>query len=386
MADLFRRTDLQELIEHEGAPVVSVLLPTHRTTDGSDRQDQIRLRNLLDRAERQLQDRGLRSPEVSDLLAPGRDLQGGGIFWSYQGEGLALFLAPGWSRVFRVPVPLPELVVVADRCHVTPLLGLLSCDRRFFVLALSQHDSRLLEGSRQSVRAVDLAGVPSSLAEVLAYDDLEKAQTLHVAARGGAGARAVFHGHGSGGEVDRVLLERWIRALDGGLADVLRGERAPLVLAGVGYERAMFRTLTRYPHVLDDGIDGNPERLSPAELHERAWRLVEPVAVAERRAAGERFLAAAGRGEGAAAEVADVVSAADRGRVDTLFVPVGEPVWGSVDARTGEVTVRGAVGEPGDEDLLDRAAVATLLSQGTVYAVRAGAVPGAGPAAALLRF
>ncbi len=386
MADLFRRSDLQELIEHEGAPVVSVFLPTHPTADGGDRQDPIRLRNLLDLAEIRLVERGMRSPEAGRLLAPARELQAGGPFWSYQGEGLAVFLAHGWSRVYRVPATLAELVVVGDRCHVTPVLDLLCLDRRFFVLALSQNEARLLEGSRQSVQVVDLAGVPQSLSQVLAYDDLEKVQNLHVAARGGRGARAVFHGHGSGGEVDRVLLERWVRALDHGLEEILRGERAPLVLAGVGYERAMFRAATRYPNVLADGIDGNPERLSAAQLHERAWGLVEPVVVAERDGAAARYLEAAGRGEAAASRVEDVVRAAGEGRVETLFVPVGAPVWGTVDRSSGAVTVRGSSGGPGDEDLLDHAAVATLLAAGTVYTVPPDAVPGEGPAAALLRF
>jgi len=42
--------------------------------------------------------------------------------------------------------------------------------------------------------------------------------------------------------------------------------------------------------------------------------------------------------------------------------------------------------EPGDEDLLDVAAIQTVLNSGTVYAVKAEEVPGGGPAAALFRY
>ena len=42
--------------------------------------------------------------------------------------------------------------------------------------------------------------------------------------------------------------------------------------------------------------------------------------------------------------------------------------------------------QPGDEDLLDRAAVHTLLTAGTIFAVPPQQVPGPGPAAALLRY
>ena len=52
---------------------------------------------------------------------------------------------------------------------------------------------------------------------------------------------------------------------------------------------------------------------------------------------------------------------------------------------TGQVAMHDQP-QPGDEDLLDRAAVHTLLASGTVYAVPAAQVPGPGPAAALLRY
>jgi hypothetical protein len=44
-------------------------------------------------------------------------------------------------------------VVVTDRFHIKPLLPLLSGDGRFYVLALSQSEVRLLQGTRYSVSA-----------------------------------------------------------------------------------------------------------------------------------------------------------------------------------------------------------------------------------------
>ena len=101
---------------------MSVFLPTHRVTpDGG--QDPIRLRNLLDEAEQRLLAAAC-ARRAREVLRPGRDLLGRGWFWSYQSDGLAVFLAPGWSRVFRLPQEFPQLVVVADRFHVKPLLTL----------------------------------------------------------------------------------------------------------------------------------------------------------------------------------------------------------------------------------------------------------------------
>ncbi len=384
MADLLQLEQVRELIGHGGGSCVSVFLPTHRMTPDSG-QDPIRLRNLLDEAEERLVAAGLRAPVAREVLEPGRDLLTSGWFWSYQSDGLAVFLAPGWSRSFRLPEAFDELVVVADRFHVKPLLGLLAAGQRFFVLALSQNDVRLFEGTPHGIQEAELADVPGSLRETLQYDDLEKELGLHIAGRGGPGARAVFHGQGIGGEVDKVLLQRFLRQVDDGLQQVLKTESAPLVLAGVDYEQAMFRQLTRYPHVLGEGIGGNPGQLRLADLHERAWAIVAPVFAQARQQAAQRYRQAAGRGQGAASGVAEVVQAAAQGRVDTLFVPVGEQRWGTVAPGVSRVIIHERF-QLGDEDLLDRAAVDTLLRSGTVFAVPAQQVPGPGPVAALLRY
>ncbi len=383
MADLLNLERVREVIRHGGAPCVSVYLPAHAMTPESG-QDTIRLRNLLDEAERRLVADGTRRPAAQGLLAPGRELLGHGRFWSYQSDGLALFLAPGWSRVFRLPQEFAELVVVGDRFHVKPLLALLTAGTHYYVLALSKNKVRLLEGSKHGLHEVELAGGPGSLRGALRYDAPEREQRLHTAAHGGAGARAVFHGHGTGGEVEKGLLERFLHQVDDGLREILGTETAPLVLAGVDYEQAEFRRITRYPHVLGDGISGNPEPLRADELHERAWRIVEPIFTKARRLAEQRYLEADG-GQGTVSGVAEVVRAATEGRVDTLFVPAGEQRWGTVGTDSPVVTVHDGF-RPGDEDLLDRAAVQTLLTAGTVFAVPAQQVPGPGPVAALLRY
>lgn len=86
----------------------------------------------------------------------------------------------------------------------------------------------------------------------------------------------VFHGHGIGDEVDRVLQERFLRKVDEGLWEVLREERAPLVLAGVGHLCAIFREVTRYANVLDQGIEGNPGDLRPRCSTSTPGWIVEP--------------------------------------------------------------------------------------------------------------
>jgi hypothetical protein len=87
---------------------------------------------------------------------------------------------------------------------------------------------------------------------------------------------------------------------------------------------------------------------------------------------------------GAAGEVARVVPAAHAGRVEALFLARSRRRWGRFDAASGEVREHEVEG-PGDEDLLNLAAVCTLAHGGAVYEAEEGQVPGGGPLAAVFR-
>jgi hypothetical protein len=165
--DVVRRTDLQRLALGWQGPCVSVFLPTHRAGREVE-QAPIRLKNLLRQATDVLKSDSVRAPEIDRLLAPLRRLLDNRLFWQYQSDGLALFSRPGWWRSFRVPLDLPELAVMGDdRFHVSPLLPLLAGDGHFFVLALSQNQIRLLEGTRDRVEEVDVFRYPAQADEAI---------------------------------------------------------------------------------------------------------------------------------------------------------------------------------------------------------------------------
>ncbi|MBN1137486.1 MAG: hypothetical protein JXM73_12935, partial [Anaerolineae bacterium] len=134
--DILTKQDLQELIEKRDGWRVSIFVPTHRT-GRETRQARIRLKNLLAQAEERLAAAGLRAPEIKAQLEPASRLVQDSLFWQRQSDGLAIFLAAETARHYRLPLDFEELVVVADRFYVKPLLPLLSGDGRFYVLALS---------------------------------------------------------------------------------------------------------------------------------------------------------------------------------------------------------------------------------------------------------
>jgi hypothetical protein len=307
-------------------------------------------------------------------------------FWQYQSDGLAIFISTNVFRYYCLPLNFEELVVVTDRFHFKPLLPLLTGDGKFYILALSQNDVRLLQGTRYSVSEVDLVDVPQSIAEALKYDDPEKQFQFHTGTPPtGSGDRAgMFHGQGAGNDDQKDRLLRYFRKVSGGLEELLKNQRAPLVLAGVDYLLPIYKEANNYPHLMDEGITGNPEELKVEELHSSAWEIVQPYFEQSQQDVVSRYQVLAGTGQ-TANNIQEVVSAAYYQRIESLFVPVGVQQWGLFNPSTSKVHLH-QEHESGDEDLMDFAAIHTVLNGGTVYAVELEKVPGDALLAAVLRY
>jgi Bacterial archaeo-eukaryotic release factor family 3 len=386
--DLLSRDDLATLLETRPGWHISMFMPMIQR-GAATQQNPIRCKTLLRQVEEQLLANGLRSQETEELLQPIQQLLPNRDFWQRQSQGLALFIAPQIFRAYRVPLALDELTVVSKRFHIKPLLSFLSGNGHFFVLALSQKGLRLLRGTRFDVDEVELQGVPRSVAEALQYDDIEKRDHHYPGAQGRpAGGIAPFAGHGvdvedSAHEPHDAIL-RYCQQVDKGLRAFLGNEHAPLVLAGVEYLLPIYQRANTYPYLLEDGITGSPERLRPEELQARAWAVVQPHFRQAQEGAAARYRQLVGTGR-AISDIQAIVMAAYEGRIDTLFVAVGVQQWGSFDSGSRTVEVHQEA-QAGDEDLLDVAAMYTLLRRGTVHALTPESVPERTPAAAITRY
>lgn len=393
------REDLTSLLQPQEGLTVSLYHPTVQTAVEPE-ENSLHLKNLLARAKNELVERGVERREVDDLLAPAYDLLDERTFWQHQLKGFALFLTRSGMRHFRLPFEVDEIVSIGDSVHLKPLLPVLNLQGHFFVLALAQDRVQMYRATQHSIEEIDLSqwGVPTSLAEALRYDDLQKPESQHPNVTGPGRGQAndavfgdapnqrthAFHGHGEDGDDQKEQVRRFFNVLDDGLAKPLAAETAPMVLAGVEYLRPIFKGVTSYNHVLDEGVDGNPEGLRPDELHAKAWHVVQPHFRERIREAKDRYHAGHVRGT-ASDDLADVLAAAYEGRVGVLFALRGAEAWGAFDLASRRVDVRDRRG-PGEVDLTDLACRQTLATGGEVFVVEEADMPSATPVAAVYRY
>lgn len=374
--NLLPKEELKLLMGKENGLCMSLFMPVYRGEEAQ--QNQIRFKNLLKEAEGRLISSGLSIPEVKGLLDPAYNLIRDELLWC-QDDGLAVFVSGKLFSYYLLPLEFEELLVVTDRFHIKPLMSLIINDGLYYILAVSKNEVKFYQGTRSDIREVVMEGIPNNIYEVLKYDDPEKQLQVHSGNHSGG---PIFHGHGFDSTKDNLL--RYFRKIDKGVQEMLHSKRAPLILAGVEYFLPIYKKANKYPYLLDEVIKGNPEVMSARELHEKAWAIVQPFFKKKQKEAAEKYMEFLGTGL-TSKDIKENVLAAYYGKVDTLFVAVGVQKWGAFNPETNEVNIHSKA-EPGDEDLLNLAAVHTFLNGGTVFAVEPKDVPDNAFLAAVFRY
>ena len=376
--DIVTRSELGTLLAEHDGPCVSLYMPTHR---GGAEQDPIRFRNLLKQAEAKLVNQGMRSPEARDFLAPIRDLNEGTDFWSNQCDGLAVFLSRDFQRAYRLPWSFHEEVQVGGLFLVTPLLPLLHGEGRFFLLALSQKHVRLFQGTKFTVSEVELPGVPKNIEEAMRTHDRDEVLTFHTRPTSSGGWGAIFEGHGVGIDDAKDDLLRYFQQIDRGLHPLLKEKRVPLVLAAVDYLHPIYRQANTYSHLEEHGINGNPDRMSGKDLHDRAWEILRSQFEKGQQESIARYQQIVKKGN-ATDDAAKIIPAAYRGELQTLFVSSNRSLWGTLGKNKDQIAIHDQP-QTADENLTNFAAVHSLRHGNFVHVLPSEEMPSGTPMAAI---
>lgn len=384
--DIFTETDLNQIASIRNNHCISIFMPTFRTGTGLQ-QNPIRYKNLIGSAEEQLVSSGLKVTEASIILKSAKDLLKNDAFWHHPADGLVAFIAPGMMKIYRLPESFPQLAVVGNRFHLKPLISMLVGNTRFFILDLNVAGVRLFMGSRFMLTRIFSDKLPPGLDETLGFDTKEKdVQFSSKPAVVGENPSTVF-GYGRQTDKRKVNILNYFHRVNDAIMEIFLNSNAPLVLAGVEYLHPIYRDANTYPYLIENGLPLDIQYLSEQQIHQKSWPLVEHLfnEIQSRDARYYKKL----YGDHSPIAVNDlqtIVQGAHNGRINTLFITDGATrIWGKfieseqkIDIHSSEI--------PGDEDLLDKAAIDTMLKGGTVYILEQQDMPDTTVAAAILRY
>lgn len=302
-----------------------------------------------------------------------------------RGRSIAVFRSPEVFRVAWVDEQVRSRAFIGPHFYIRPLLAELTRDKTFYILALSQRNVRLLRCTSRTSEEIPLpAGIETN------YDAyMNTAKPDHVrdnrssAGRDSGSSKGVMFGTGGEREDKDEYLTHFFGQIDHGVNERLRGKTEPVVLAGVEYEIALYRNINTYPHLATESVLGAPNSLKAGEMHARALdamlrcyenKVGSALAEYNHRAGG-----------GATNRLKEAITAAHDGRVLTLLVSDSLETTGYFDEITHTVKGR-ETGTSEDEDLINDAAVQTILHAGQVFVVPNGKMPNGAPLAAIFRY
>lgn len=345
-----------------------------------------RLQKAVNELETHLNQAGLDAAAIRNLLDPLAQLattiekeQG-----DTRGAGLIVFRSTERFLYSWVRGQFGEWTIVADHFHIRTLLPFIAAQKPFYILALSQKNIRMLRCNGEGCADAALPdSIPTNLEEALQTSKPDHVLDNRSTSGPSTGSmKGVIFGTETGREHKDEYLLQFYKQVDRGISAMLRDRRAPVMLAGVDYEIALYQSLSTYPDLVGDAIQGAPDSLADLELHRRALEILRR----QSSPALEKALAQFRRQGGpprAYQSPREVVKAAAEGRVAFLFLIEGAEYRGDFSEIAGRPRSHRLLKE---EDLLNAAAMETLRHGGEIFAIPSGQLSEVSTVGAVLRY
>ena len=291
--------DLDALQKHKSYPSVTLLMPTPHTSAIDLQENHIRFKNLLKTAQERLTG-DVSKHDATAILDKITALESDIPFESPD-SGVAIFVNKDTANVFTLPFEPHEEVVVDETFHTRHLVHALNRTKHYYVLTLTRDVVRLYKATRDKLTEVKEGGFPMT-------PDPAGVQTE------GAGTYGVDTGQYDK-QQERVMLQHADNALD---KIVGSSTNTALVIVGDAKATGYFQTDSKHKENIIGSVSGNYEKVSTADLAEKAWPVAREGFAARRAQVLQNFEDGANnlRAEG----LAEAWFVAHEGRVGTLLI------------------------------------------------------------------
>ncbi|MFN6944397.1 MAG: hypothetical protein ACK4ND_05580 [Cytophagaceae bacterium] len=372
--DLFNREELEKLANIKNDICISIYINTHKSgQEANDRTDVISLKNELLKIKSTLEDQGYQEKEVENILQPAYQLLEDVFFWKNQSDGLAIFMHPQFFKTYRVPISFKSSSFISKEFIFNQLIPLLSGNGEFFLLALSQEDTKFFKADMFGMEEITHeAKVPTTIDSTLKYYEFkrewQKGTGGHVinrtssASPSGSPGTVMFHGHGADTESFNAYIFEYLRYLNNKIINTLNKYDIPLVIAGVDKLLPIYEKANTYHKLINESVRGNYER-DLDKLYEQARNIMKPYFDKPLKKQLEKYNAFAGTGK-TSYELEDIYKSAKAGRIETLFLEEGVNIWGQLE--NDKLQIHNNIG-PSSSELTNECAVETIKNNGDVY-------------------
>jgi hypothetical protein len=374
--EMVNREELEKLAGIEDQLCVSIFIPTHKAgQEANDGTDILSLKNQVLDIKYQMQEKGHQEKEIEKFLMPFYDLMSDTLFWKYQDEGLAIFRTNDLFQYYRLPKNFKPESFLGKKFILNQLFSLLVGNGEFFLLAISQEDTRFFKADMYTLEEITHeAEVPTTIDSTLKYYEYQRQWQkgtsgnviigTSAASPNGSPGSVIFHGHGGETESFNDYIFEYLRYVNDKILKTLNKHQLPLLIAGVDYMLPIYKRANTYSKLIPESIKGNFDKTNDGELHPKAKEIMQKYFYDKKlKKHIEKYSEFSGTGK-ATANLDKILPSAKGGRIETLFIEENTHIWGNHKEDKIEI----------DKDksynaicLLNEAAIHTINNSGEVY-------------------
>ncbi len=363
---LISKKEITELHDVKQENCISIFIPTHRAGKKVlQQEDTLALKNQLKEVENKLAKKGLHANVVKKMTAPVQELIDDTSFWREQSDGLAIFVADGFSKYYTLPVYFKEFNYISNSFYLKPLMPMFVGDGNFYLLMLERSNVKLYACTKHSFTEISIDDlIPETKQDRVGFDYEQKNLQFRTGQTGTG--QAMYHGQEAATGKRKNEIKKYLRAINDGLAPLFKEENRPLLIAAQRPLFDIYKEVNSYPNLMGENLNVNFGDTDIFEAHELAWEMMAPVFDRKRKDKMALFLEEQGTGK-TAIGIDKIIPAAFHGKVDTLFCENKSDIFGNYKEESNSIIVTQSEENDNTISLMNVAVVETFLNGGEVY-------------------
>lgn len=374
---------LKELAGYRSDCCITIVIPTHRAgMEVNENQDLLVFKNEIQEIKKKLEEKINDAAKIEQILEPAFELMRDDPFWRNQSKGLAVFIAEGFFRYMKLPFTPEKECIINNSFYLLNLLRVLNTNSKdeFYLLLIRRDKTKLYKADTRGMQELETEEMPEDINSVINAEEKDKEYM-----KTEDGRNTDSPEHVNAGRPEKVIISLYVEKINDAFQKQATQERGwPLLLAGQTELLDAFRKTSQYENLVDTDLELTDEHADNKKLFSQAKDRIEARSNQERDERLETYY------NSIATPLTNsmpetVIPAAFYSQVRSLFIEKGAHIWGSFDAQNNKLEMH-ANREEGDDCLVEKAAVQTVLNGGEVFVMEKEKMPKGATIAALFRF
>lgn len=382
--DYISKDELLSLISQKNDLSLSIYIPTQ--VSGTDSlQNRIIFKNTLKAIKSEYPSDDYRKMGLNELLDETEKFTDDYEFWQHQSNCLAMFLSKDFLKCYSLPIDYEDFFYAGTDYYILPLISFLNSYSDFYILYLSRKEISLHSFNHAEFSRLEIKELSDLVNDEIENRQFQKQTQFFTGAGEGGRKDSRFYGTGAKDlNLDKYLVN-FFNKVDRVINKNLQ-KKNPLILAGVDYLIPLYMKANTYPLIMDGNIHGNLNDKNINDIINKAKGILEQYHKEKMR---DKITSLVELKESQktsySGDLEIIVNESYNKRIVELYIFTDKKYWGNYNHKENKIDLKDK-NDFGAKDMVNTAAINTIINGGDVYVFKPGEYDAVKPFAAKFRY